>query len=172
MSPGAPAIELTHFEPPIKGAQITELRCNGWAVRIAGVAVTVPSQDLAGKSAEDLAYCLAKAYALANVHIVPQPSALRPEAIAALTKTLAQARHIAKAHWSPRSCDIYRCTRQAWEQDGMRVPYALLIRSLRAALPEHTTLIDYNDHAHRDLIGQLYARAIALLEVTSQRGVA
>lgn len=172
MSTGAPAIEITHFEPPIKGAQITELRCNGWAVRIAGAAVTVPSQDLGGKAVEDLAYCLSKAYALANVHIPPQPSTLRPEAIRALTATLAQAARIAKAHWSPRSCDIYRCTRAAWEHDGMRVPYAALIRSLRAALPARTTLIEYNDYAHRNLICQLYAHAIAALEGTSQRGVA
>jgi hypothetical protein len=165
-------VEISGFEHPVTRRHIKRLRFGGWTVHVDRAAVTVPSQDIAGKAIEDLAYCLHEAYVLAGVRIASGPPVYGPALADDLTATLHHAQQIAQKQWSARSRDVYRCTRDAWEETCMAVPYALLIRSLRAALPERTTLIDYNDHGDRDQVCGLYARAIALLGGSGERGVA
>jgi hypothetical protein len=167
-----PAVDVSVVEHPAKLRRITELRFAGWTVHVDGAAVTVPSQDITGKAIEDLGYCLHKAYVLAEVRIGSRLPALEPALVPELIATLQHARRIAASCWAAHSHDVYHCTRQAWEQDGMAVPYAALIRALRAALPQRTTLIDYTDHADLPQICQLYARAVALIGADSQRGAA
>jgi len=174
MSTDSAAVEVTGFERSRTRRRITRVRFGGWTVHVDGVAVTVPNQDTAGKAIDDLAYCLHEAYVLAGVRLASQPVPVPgPHLVQALIATLQRAQQIAQSRWSARSRDVYRCTRDAWEETGMAVPYALLVRSLPAALPERTTSTDYNDGRDRHRICELYARAITLLgDGAGERGAA
>lgn len=166
------AVEVADVEHPAKRRHITEIRFAGWTVHVDQATVTVPQQDLAGKAIQDLAYCLHKAYVLAQVRLSSRPAVLDPAQVPSLISTLHHAQHIAESRWSACSHDVYRCTRDAWEDTGMVVAYAALIRALRAALPPRTTLTEYSDQADLAAICQLYTRAAALTGRDSQRGVA
>lgn len=166
-------IEVAEFPHPVKGHTLLRVTFAGWTVRVDGAKVTVPDQDITGKTIDDLSVCLQKAYSVAGVPQTYEATAGGPRLTEALIATLQHARNIANQRWSVRSRDVYRCTFDAWEHCGMAVPYTQLIRALRAALPEPTTLTDYNDHGDRAQIKDLYRRAIALLGRTSgERGVA
>lgn len=166
-----PGIEIDAFEDPVKRRRITRVQSAGWVVHIDGVAVRVPTQPTAGKSVDILADCLHEAYVLAGVRITSGPAKLAPEHFEPLIATLQRARKIARTKWSARSHDIYRCTREAWEATGMSAPYTQVIRALRAALPEHTTLSEYNARATHTAICDLYTQAVTVF-TASQRGVA
>jgi hypothetical protein len=169
MSSAHGCFEVTTFDDPVTRRRTTVVQFGGWTVDIDGAAVTVPSQDIAGKTIHDLANCLNEAYTLAGVRITSGPPTYGPEVVDAVIGTLRLAQQIAKKHWRSRSYDVYRCTRDAWENTGMVAPYILLIGVLRAALPAATTLIEYNDRADGTQICGLYDRAIALFRQSSAR---
>lgn len=76
------AVEVADVEHPAKRRHITELRFAGWTVHVDQATVTVPQQDLAGKAIQDLAYCLHKAYVLAQVRLSSRPAVLEPAQVA------------------------------------------------------------------------------------------
>lgn len=167
-------LEVASYEHPRTRKQITTVSFGGWLVQIDGAAVTVPCQDIAGKSTDALQECLDAAYVLAEIRLGSMPPVYPPELRAAVAATLRVASRVAEKKWRRRGHDIYRCTSVAWEQTEMAVPYALLIRALRRSLPAGTTLTEYNDHA-ADVgqVCQLYDRGIAQLTSDSRRrGVA
>ncbi|HYB37246.1 MAG TPA: hypothetical protein VEF72_16865 [Mycobacterium sp.] len=174
MSSAHGCLEGTTFDDPVTRRRTTVVQFGGWTVDIDGAAVTVPRQDITGKTIHDLAICLNEAYTRAGVRITSGPPTYGPEVVDAVIGTLRLARQIAKKHWQSRSYDLYRCTRDAWENTGLVAPYTLIIVVLRAALPAATTLIEYNDRANGTQICGLYDRAIALLRRSSagKRGVA
>ncbi len=58
---------------------------------------------------------------------------------------------------------MYACTKQAWRDAGMPVPYAALVTTLRAALPQPgSSLADHNHTATAAAIHTLYDQAIGL----------
>lgn len=162
------------------GDAVTRVRYRGWIVDVdkAG-AIVMPRQTITG-AAEDLAACLdsartisaknvadakaalaaraAKAVAVPTPapHIVAAVPDRRPQALP-LIQVLNAARDIADQHWHPRRNDIYTCTKQAWLDQEMSVPFAWLQRALREALPPNTTLTDYNDNSD-------HARAVGLFD--------
>ncbi|WP_396899525.1 hypothetical protein [Mycolicibacterium sp.] len=178
---------------PFNSGAVTRVRYRGWIVDVdkAG-SITVPRQTVTSP-AEDLAVCLdaartisaknaadAKATAAAEraakAAAAPKPA---PQTIAAipdrrpqvrpLVQVLQAARDIADHHWHPRRNDIYTCTKQAWLDHDMSVPFAWLQRALREALPPNTTLTDYNDNTdHAGAIG-LFDTAIRKLTGAPER---
>ena len=162
-------IAVTQADHPKRG-HVTRLTWHGWHVDIDDQSVSVPTQPSDGKNIEALATLLNAAYRTLNI-----PTARRhwpaaavwsglSEPLAAATETILRAaRALAAAQWSLRSFDIYACTRQAWLATNQRVPHALLITALRAALPQPgASLAEYNDTATRTAILALYDRAIEL----------
>ncbi|OBB94621.1 hypothetical protein A5779_19490 [Mycolicibacterium peregrinum] len=168
------------------GDAVTRVRYRGWIVDVdkAG-AVAMPRQTVTGAAA-DLAVCLdaARTISAKNVadakaaaaaarsakaaapspapHIIAAVPDRRPQ-IRPLIQVLRAARDIADHHWHPRRNDIYACTKQAWIDHEMSVPFAWLQRALREALPPDTTLTDYNDNSdHAGAVG-LFDTAIRRL---------
>ncbi|GFG83161.1 MULTISPECIES: hypothetical protein [Mycobacterium] len=119
----------------------------GWTVHIAGALVTVAPQDLSGKSIQDLRFCLEAAYDVAGIRVDAVAPQWSPHISEAVISALLGGRREAHRHWRRRSYGIYQCISAAWGQSGMDVPYTLLIRALRAALPPGTTLTGFNDDA-------------------------
>ena len=178
---------------PYNSGAVTRVRYRGWIVDVdrAGT-VTVPRQTVTGAAA-DLAACLdaahtisaktaaeAKAAAAAaradKAAAAPTPA---PPIVAAipdrrpqlrpLIQVLQAARDITDQHWHPRRNDIYACTKQAWLDHEMSIPFAWLQRALREALPPNTTLTDYSDNSdHASAIG-LFDTAIRHLTRTPGR---
>lgn len=167
-------LEVASYEHPRTRRPITTVSFGGWLVQIDGAAVTVPCQEITGKSTDALKECLDAAYVLAEIRLGSMPPVYPPELRAVAAATLRVARRIAEKKWRRRGHDIYCCTSVAWEQTEMAVPYALLIRALRRSLPAGTTLTEYNDHAADvEQICRLYDRGIAQLTSNSRRrGVA
>lgn len=134
---------------------ITRLRWRGWVVHVVdGAAVVVPLQPTAGKAIGDLAFCLRSAYALIEVGDTtsgPTTGARRiarggPLA-AAVAEVISEAAEAAR-QWPRRvGCDVYDCLRRAWEDGGMRVPYAAVVAAVRACLPAGITLSDFSEAA-------------------------
>lgn len=149
---------------PRRGAgDLVVVEFAGWTVHVCGVLITVPGQSMTGKAIQDLRVCLDAAHQMAGVRIdsaAPQWDASIAEAV---LSTLRAARRHAQRCWRRKSHDIYHCTSAAWQQSGMGVPYTLLIRALRAALPAQMTLMDFNDDADCAQIVALYGRAIAVV---------
>lgn len=133
----------------------------------------MPDQSAANKTVADLNTLLATAYARAGMPIhhgysadpahwcahsaTTSRSEMRDDAIAALRAS----RSIAQQLWSPRKFSVYACADHGWRQTEMRAPYAVIMASLRAALPPLTTLGYYNDHAPtRRAIPDLFVDAI------------
>lgn len=165
-------IQCRGYADPTHGAQITRLTFRGWIVDVDRGEVTIPRQRVsAGKAIADLAVCVQAAHTLARKHQQRAPSAetvatpsSRPEsAQQRLAAVLRAARDIAEQQWRPVSNDVYACTRQAWEDADMNVPYAALLRALRAVLPAGTNLMEFNDEATGSAICALYDRAITRL---------
>jgi len=178
---------------PFNSGAVTRLRYRGWIVDVdrAGT-ITLPRQTVTG-AAEDLAVCLdaARTISAKNVadakttaaaaraakaaaapqaasHLVAAVPDRRPQA-RPLIQVLQAARDIADQHWHPRRNDIYTCTKQAWLDHEMSVPFAWLQRALREALPPNTTLTDYNDNSdHARAVG-LFDTAIRQLTGTHRR---
>ncbi|MFV8176545.1 hypothetical protein ACNQRF_35540 [Mycolicibacterium peregrinum] len=172
---------------------MTRVRYRGWIVDVdrAG-AIVLPRQTVTG-AAEDLVACLdaartisaktaaeAKAAAAAAradkaaaapapaPHLVAAVPDRRPQ-LRPLIQVLQAARDIADQHWHPRRNDIYTCTKQAWLDHEMSIPFAWLQRALREALPPNTTLTDYNDNSdHAGAVG-LFDTAIRNLTGTPAR---
>jgi hypothetical protein len=102
----------------------------------------VPTQPIAGKNMDDLDLLLGTGYRMLNIATSPRLSPLPqlrnrlPDAmVAQIIAVLRAARNLADMDCRRRAFDIYECTSRAWQDAGMSVPYALLLRSLRAALP-------------------------------------
>lgn len=162
-------IAIDHAHHPKRG-QITRLSWHGWQVDLDGLSVSVPQQDSTGTTTTDLAILLQAAYRMLNI-AVPRPPDLAAMVRGGLPKPMADdlvstfraAQHIADVHWHRRSFDIYACTSQAWHDSGMKLPYALLIATLRSALPQPgSSLADFNDTATASAIHTLYEHAITL----------
>ncbi|ORA24158.1 hypothetical protein [Mycobacterium aquaticum] len=170
---------------------VTRVRYRGWIVDVdrAGT-ITVPRQTVTS-AAEDLAVCLdaartisaknaadtkaaaeaaraAAAAAEPAAHIVAAVPDRRPQ-LRPLVQVLQAACAIADQHWHRGRNDIYTCTKQAWLDHEMSVPFAWLLRALREALPPNTTLTDYNDQAdHAGAVG-LFDTAIQNLTGAQRR---
>lgn len=176
---------------PFNSGAVTRVRYRGWIVDVdrAGT-VTVPRQAVTG-AADDLAVCLdaartistknaadtkaaaaaaraAEAAATPAERVVAAVPDRRPQ-VRPLVQVLQAARDIADQHWHPRRNDIYACTKQAWLDHEMSVPFAWLLRALREALPPNTTLTTYNDSSdHADAVG-LFDTAIRNLTGAHRR---
>lgn len=169
---------------PYSDGTVTRLRYRGWILDVdsAGV-ITAPRQTVAG-AVDDLAVCLDAAHTIAATNKAaaraaaakPQPA---PEPIAAtpdrqprlrpLVQVLQAAREHADRGWHPGRNDIYACTKQAWLDHEMSVPFAWLQRALREALPPDTTLTEYNDRADHATAVDLYDTAIRNLTAAPDR---
>lgn len=162
-------IEVDRTEHPKRG-QITRLSWRGWQVDLDELSVSVPQQDSAGKSIDDLATLLCTAYRMLDIPVVRRPSAQTvlsrglPAPLAGpVAQNLRAAQEVADKHWDRRSFDIYACTKQAWLDDGLSVPYAVLVTTLRAALPNPgSSLAEHNCTATAAAIHTLYDHAISL----------
>ena len=160
-------IGVTHLTHP-RGGNFTRLSWRGWHVDLDGQRVTVPTQISAGKSIEDLDALLRTGYRMLNIPIghrarVDSLMAGRlPDALVEkIIEILWSAQHRAASHCGPAPFDVYQCTRRAWEDADMAVPYALLLSSLRAVLPPAAgSLADYTDTAGPAATSALYGRAI------------
>lgn len=167
---------------------VTTLQFGGWITTIdAHGAVRVPYQGTDGKTIEDLAFCLRCGYALlrgaedlptAVSPLTSTPPAVSPAAAQRIADVLRSARALAQRHHGG-SHDVYIGLSNAWQSDEMRVPYRLLIKAVRAALPYPTTLTDYCLASSREALIDLYSSAIELLDpaaagvaVDARRGVA
>jgi hypothetical protein len=166
------AINLTveHIQD-LKRARITAVSSGGWLVKICGPNVTVPEQDSAGKSIDDLAALLQAAYRTAGTPIncgigsLGRVRASLPETLVSdLVAVLRSAQRIADEQWNRASRDVYRCLELAWRNTAMHVPHTLLIAAVRAALPPATTLCDFNSNANVHTIHALFDTAIAALK--------
>lgn len=133
---------------------ITRLTWRGWVVHVVDGAVVVPQQPTAGKAIGDLAVCLRSAYALIEVGDVtsgPTTGARRVARGGSLAVAVAEVISDAAegaGRWPHRvGCDVYECLRRAWEDGGMRVPYAAVVAVVRACLPAGITLSDFGEAA-------------------------
>lgn len=87
-----------------------------------------------------------------------------------ITAILLRARNVAATTWHPVHHDIYDCTFHAreeayaavpWQQTHMTVPYAAVVRALRAGrLDPSQPLIAVNDGSTRADVITLYTRAV------------
>lgn len=162
-------LAVEHTDHPKRG-QITRLTWRGWQVNLDGLTVCVPQQASPGNNIDDLATLLHAAYRMLNIPVVRRRSAqaiLRtglPAPLAVATaQTLRAAQHVADKRWNRISFDVYACTKQAWLDAGMQVPYAVLVSTLRAALPQPgSSLTEHNHTATAAAIHALYDRAIGL----------
>ncbi|OBB14674.1 hypothetical protein A5731_12990 [Mycolicibacterium conceptionense] len=166
---------------PFNSGAVTRVRYRGWIVDVDRAGnITVPRQTVTG-AAEDLAACLDAARTISAKNVADAKTAAAatraakaaatpqaaPPIVAAvpdrrpqarpLIQVLQAARDIADQHWHPRRNDIYTCTKKAWLDHEMSVPFAWLQRALREALPPNTTLTDYNDNSD-------HARAVSLFD--------
>lgn len=155
----------------LKGGHITAVSSGGWRVEIRGPNVTVPAQDSAGKSIDDLAELLRAAYTMAGTPInsgigsLARVRASLPEPLVVdLVDVLTTAQKIADRHWNRASRDVYQCLGAAWRQTGMTVPHTLLVAALRTALPAATTLCDFNIAADPATVHALFDSAITALQ--------
>jgi hypothetical protein len=155
---------------PYNDGTVTRLRYRGWILDVDSAgSITAPRQTVAGV-VDDLAVCLDAAHTIAATNKAAARTAAAaakphaPESIAAtpdrrprlrpLVQVLQAARELAKHNWHPSRNDIYACTKQAWIDHEMSVPFAWLLRALREALPPNTTLTEYNDRSnHATAIG-------------------
>jgi hypothetical protein len=140
---------------------ITRLTWRGWVVHVVDSAVVVPLQPTEAKAIGDLAACLRSAYALIEVGDATSGPATGVRRIArggplavAVAEVISEAAEAA-GRWPGRvGCDVYDCLRRAWEDDGMRVPYAAVVAAVRACLPPGITLTDFSEAAGA---GRVYA---------------
>lgn len=161
-------IDVQHVEHPKRG-QVTRLTWRGWQVDMDALSVTVPPQQTTART-DDLDTLLRAAYRMLDIAVVRprRPlTALRvalPEPLAAdLVAVLRAAQRIVDRRWDRRSTDVYAATSQAWQDAGMTVPHALLVATLRAALPPAaTSLADYEHAAGAQALHTLYDHAIGL----------
>ena len=151
---GAAEVDVFDDRAGARVRTITRLRWRGWVVHVVDGAVVVPYQPTEGKAIGDLAVCLRSAYALIEVGDAtsgPTTGARRiarggPLAVA-VAEVISLAAETAGQSPHRRGCDAYACLRQAWEDDGMQVPYAAVVAAVRACLPAGTTLTDFNEAA-------------------------
>ncbi|OBJ10874.1 hypothetical protein [Mycobacterium sp. 1465703.0] len=162
-------ITVEHAED-LKRGHVTTVSSGGWCVTISGPNVTVPGQDSAGKSIEDLAALLQAAYRMAATPInsgigllARVRTSLSEPLMADLVAVLRAAQRLAAQQWNRASRDVYRCLALAWRNTGMAVPYTLLVAALRAGLPPSTTLCDFNSDANLHSVHALFEIAIARL---------
>lgn len=150
--PTGPVVDEFEAQVGPRRRTVTRVRWAGWTVHILDDAVTVPRQNSSGKSIADLATCLRSAYAELGVigdrtsgpttglRGVPRDTEL---AAAVAQVIVAAAQLAAPLH----HCDVYFCLRKAWQDSAMNVPYAAVLATVRASLPDNTTLADFNDDA-------------------------
>lgn len=164
---GLTGLTVTHL-PGTKGEDLTRLSWRGWHVDLDGQRVTVPTQPIAGKNTADLDLLLGTGYRMLGIETAPRNSPLPrvrdrlpDNAITHIVETLQSAQRIADAACRRGAFDVYDCTSQAWQDAGMSVPYAWLIRSLRAALPPAVgTLAAYDCRTSAAAVRDLYTAAI------------
>lgn len=143
--------------------QRVRIKHRGWTVLVdkAGGTITVPPQAFTADTyIEDLAACLAQARSHLRPHQPPPTDDTPPPpTVDDIAKALRAGRAIATDNWHPYRYDIYDCTRQAWEQADMTMPYSCLLNALRAVLPAGATLADFNDEVQLNGITRLYTNA-------------
>lgn len=164
---GLTGLNVTHL-PRIKGEDQTRLSWRGWHVDLDGQRVTVPAQPIAGKNTADLDLLLGAGYRMldittaARLSPLPQLRGRIPDGmITQIVEILQAAQRIAETDCHRQAFDVYDCTNRAWHDAGMPVPYALLMRSLRAALPPAVgTLAAYDRRTSAAAVRDLYTAAI------------
>ncbi|MGB8402620.1 MAG: hypothetical protein WCE30_00940 [Mycobacterium sp.] len=175
-------LELSH---PTNGRRITRLMYRGWYVDADTTAaiVSVPAQAVDAQHAEDFVHCLAAARAFAAQHApITRRPALTPDlgvppaaepTLAVLISILSAAKAIAADQWHVTNCDIYVCTRIAWERAHIDVAFAAVMRALREGLTAHPAdrLSEVNDQARRraDIVA-FFDLAIGALRCSDQVG--
>lgn len=151
------------------------IKHRGWTVLVDKTTgtVSVPPQALtADIHPEDLAACLAQARSHLRPHQPPPADDAPPQPTAAdIAQTLRAGGVIATNSWHPYHYDIYECTRQAWEEADMAMPYSCLLNALRAVLPAGATLADFNDEIRLTGIVRLYTNAANRLVAPAERDV-
>jgi hypothetical protein len=151
---GAAEVDVFDDRAGARLRTITRLRWRGWVVHVVDGAVVVPLQPTEGKAIGDLAVCLRSAYALVEVGDAtsgPTTGARRiarggPLAVA-VAEVISAAAEAAGRSPHRGGCYVYDCLRRAWEDDGMRVPYAAVVAAVRACLPAGITLTDFSEGA-------------------------
>ena len=166
---GLAGMHAEHTQHPTRGPA-TRLSWRGWQVDLGERAVWVPVQHSTGKNIDDLGALLDAAHRILDIPVAGRPAhqrALRsglPVPVAAeLLRALCIAQRLADRHWNRTTFDLYACTGRAWQEAGMRIPYALVLTTLRAALPQPgTSLADFNHSATHATIHALYDHAFVL----------
>lgn len=181
MSASTAGIRFLEYKHPTTGRPITRINFRDWFVDVdqAGK-VTVPTQIVTTQDSADFATCLSAAEHYAAVLGLRAPLGRRPAlpydpglppmpppSAATLASILTAAKREAAANWTSRTCDIYSCTRTAWENTNINVPFSAVLGALRKALPSRkaATLSEVNDRSRgRADIVAFYDHAIALLQ--------
>lgn len=156
--------------------EIQRMHYRGWFVDVDGGTIILPQQRWRrGMVPEDMMVCLQAAATQARANHPKPRSSSRPDPAppllreANVAKTLRLLRSIATDHWHPFNCDIYECISQAWEQAGMNVAHADVVRAVRAALPgRDERLIEFNDTRRREHLLALLDRAIHQAELAAE----
>lgn len=164
---GLTGLTVAHL-PRTKGGDLTRLSWRGWHVDLDEHRVTVPVQPIAGKNIDDLDLLLGAGYRMLNITTparlspLPQLRDRLPDAmIAQIVAVLQSAQRLADTDCRREAFDVYDCTSRASRDAGMSVPYAPLIRSLRAALPPGMgNLAAYDRCARSTDVHDLYTEAI------------
>ncbi|SBS76620.1 hypothetical protein MHPYR_340029 [uncultured Mycobacterium sp.] len=166
-TPGLTGLAVAHL-PRIRGGDLTRLSWRGWHVDLDQHRVTVPVQPIAGKNIDDLDLLLGAGYRMldiataARLSPLPQLRVRLPESmITQIVAVLQSAQRIADIDSHRGVFDVYECTSRAWRDSGMSIPYAVLLRSLRAVLPPGVgNLAGYDRCARPTDVHDLYTAAI------------
>jgi hypothetical protein len=164
---GLTGLAVAHL-PRIRGRDLTRLSWRGWHVDLDAQRVTVPAQPIDDKNIDDLDRLLGAGYRMLNTttaaRLSPLPQLrdrLPDSLITQIIAVLQSAQRLADIDCRRGAFDIYECTGRAWRDAGMSIPYAFLMRSLRAALPPGVgNLAAYNRCAHPAAVHDLYTAAI------------
>jgi hypothetical protein len=164
---GLTGLAITHL-PRIRGGDLTRLSWRGWHVDLDQHRATVPAQPIAGKNIDDLDLLLRAGYRMLNIATaarlspVPKLRDRLPETmITEIVEVLQSAQRTADIDCRRGAFDVYECTSRAWRDAGMSIPYAVLMRSLRAALPPGVgNLATYDRAARPAAVYDLYSAAI------------
>lgn len=153
--------------------EILRMHYRGWFADVDGCKITLPTQCWRpGMVPADLMVCLEAAATEARANKprpVPSPEPDAPILHGVtVAKTMRLLRRIAADRWHPFKCDIYECISLAWEQSGMEVAHADLVRNVRAALPDQgESLMEFNDTHRREHMLALLDRAVHRAELAA-----
>lgn len=147
--------------------QVTSLTWRGWTVYVVDdAAVTVPTQEVDGKSVDELAAVMRSAYSMITVgdRTSGPTTGLRrvragSELAVGVAEVCSAAADISGRRTDP---DVYGVLKHAWVDQGMAVPFAAVLQAVRHALGESITLTEFGERADATATCELLGRAAVM----------